>query len=81
MEHKKGASSTATVRVRCAPVKIHGENSPDVLSGKVELGHREPITPGEPSMQEVTYEQAAEMFGKEAADGLFRGVKQEDDNG
>jgi hypothetical protein len=76
MESQREA--TITVRVQQAAVKIHGENSPDVLSGKVSVGHREEVASGE-KLREINYETAVELFGIEDADELFRGVKEEQD--
>lgn len=78
---KTGAPATVRPRVRMSVVKIHDVNSPDVLSGKVPLGHREQkddkVISGEP----VTYPQAISLFGQEVADQLFAGVKEEQRDG
>lgn len=62
-------------RATIGAVKIHRENSPDVISGKVPLGHREEIQMDEPEQViELTYEQCVEYFGQETADELFKGA-------
>lgn len=56
--------------------KIHGPNSPLVISGQVPLGHREPIEVSEPEQYvELSKAQCADMFGQEKADELFKGAQ------
>jgi hypothetical protein len=71
-----GPKIEAPVKVKCratmSAIKIHRENSLQVLSGEVPLGHTEPIEFGEPEQcVEVDYGQAVEMFGREDANRLF----------
>lgn len=59
-------------KVNMAATKIHGPNSPDVLAGRVPLGHCEDVPFDEPEQYiEVSYAEAVEAFGVEAADKLF----------
>lgn len=69
------AETTVKARVNMSAVKIHGPNSPDVLSGRVALGHREDIQTEGEKIIEVTYEQACKLWGKENADTLFQSAK------
>lgn len=72
--------ATVPVRVRMGATKIHGPNSPAVLSGAVAVGHAEPIEFSEgqgEQIKEVDYHTAVEMFGKEKADKLFSGLNKE----
>jgi hypothetical protein len=63
-------------KVNMAGMKIHGENSPDVLSGRVPLGYTEPVGFDEPEQYiEMTYDETVERFGKNQADLLFKGVE------
>ena len=81
MAEKETAGATIPVRVGMTGRKVHGPNSPDVIEGRVSLGHRdEAFTVGVPTIQEVDYDTAVSLFGQEKADELFRGVK-EDENG
>ena len=75
---EKRSEATIAVRVQQAAVKIHGENSPDVLSGRLPVGHREQVASGE-KLREINYETAVELFGVEDADELFRGAKEDQD--
>lgn len=78
MEHATEATITATARM--GGVKIHGPNSPDVLSGKYPLGYKEHCVDfGEDAVQsvEVNYETAVVLWGVETADKLFAGVKED----
>jgi hypothetical protein len=63
-------------RVRQAGVKIHGPNSPDVITGKVPLGFRETVDFGENGEQLVELDRAAfaQMFGEDEANRVFEGV-------
>ena len=64
-------------RVRLGGHKIHGPNSPDVLTGKVPLGHRETVEFEEGSAEqlvELDYESFASLVGREKADEVFKGV-------
>lgn len=71
--------ATIQAKARQDAVKIHGPNSPQVLSGEVPLGHREPIqNESGDQIVELTYVQCVEMFGQEWADDRFRGVPQEE---
>jgi len=76
MEQKEQSKGTVLARVKQDGVKIHGPNSPDVLSGKVPEGHREVVF-GKESFREVDYQTAVELWGQETADQLFSGVKEE----
>ena len=74
------AKTAVQVRVRQGRVKIHGPNSPDVISGKVPKGFREELTPSEPQLHEINYNDAVALFGKEWADERFPN-NQEEANG
>ena len=76
-EFQLNESGTAVkARVRQAGVKIHGPNSPDVISGKVPLGHREAVDFGEDSerLVELDRETFTRMFGEDTAKVVFEGV-------
>lgn len=66
---------TVPVKIRQSQTKIHGPNSPQVISGEVPLGHAEEI-PGEAAerLVELNYESAVALLGVTAADELFKGV-------
>lgn len=67
-----GPGAKIKARAKIGAVKIHGPNSPAVLRGEISLGHREEIEVDEPEqIVELTYEQAAEMFGEDEARRLF----------
>lgn len=67
------AQATIRAKATLTATKIHGPNSPDVLSGRVPLGYEESIEMDEPEQYvELTYLEAVEMFGQEQADALFR---------
>jgi hypothetical protein len=60
-------------KVTISAVKVHGPNSPDVLSGKVKLNHREVIDVSSSEQTiELTEEEVRKMFGDEIADRWFR---------
>lgn len=75
-EYKVSEGGTVKARVRQAGVKIHGENSPDVISGKVPLGHREQVDFGENGEQlvELDYAAFAAIVGEDKANEVFEGV-------
>lgn len=75
-EFQVNESGKVTARARQAGVKIHGPNSPDVLTGKVPVGHREVIDFGENAEQliELDRDTFAAMFGEEKANEVFKGV-------
>jgi hypothetical protein len=75
MENQK---ATVPVRVKLGAVKVHGPNSPAVLDGSVPEGHRERLETEGPTIQQIDYETAVKMFGREKADDLFQGVPEED---
>lgn len=63
---------TVKAKVGCEAVKIHGPNSPFVLSGEVPLGYQEPIAVSEPEkVAEFTFDELAAMIGQEAAEEVF----------
>lgn len=66
------------VKVSVGAVKIHGPNSPQVLSGEIAEGHREKLDTEGPTVQQIDYETAVKWFGQEKADELFAGVPEED---
>lgn len=70
-----------TAKVRLGVTKIHGPESPDVVSGRVPLGHRELIQDDQTPLttMELTYEQACQLWGDEAALAVFD--KQEAERG
>lgn len=60
-------------KVSVKAVKIHGPNSPDVISGKVLPGHRQVVEMDEPEQYvELTESQVREQFGDEIADQWFK---------
>ena len=68
-------------RVRLGAAKIHGPNSPDVITGKVPLGYREKVEFDAESAEqlvELDYETFASLVGREKADEVFRGVELND---
>jgi hypothetical protein len=70
------SASEAKVKVKVAmgAEKIHGPNSPDVLSGKVQVGHREKVemeNPG-PTVREVGFTELSSLIGEEEAKKVFR---------
>lgn len=73
------SEATIPVKASFAGTKIHGPNSPLVLSGEVPVGHREdvPFEGGGTKVVEVNYQTAVEMFGVEEADKLFAGLTEE----
>jgi hypothetical protein len=75
--HEQINSATVKARARMGAVKIHGANSPEVLSGRVPEGFREEIETEGDKIIEVTREQAEAMWGKDMADSLFRGLEEE----
>jgi hypothetical protein len=78
--HKEKPTGTIRAGATLEVSKIHGPESPQVLSGEVPLGHVEPI-PGSKKIIEVDYDKAVSMWGEEAADDLFRKRDAEGDNG
>ena len=68
------ASGKIKSRVTMEAVKIHGPNSPDVIEGRVPLGHREAIETQGEQIVELTREQCLEMFGEEETEKLFKDV-------
>lgn len=70
--------ATVPVKVEVGAVKIHGPNSPQVLSGEIPEGHREKLDTEGPTIQQVDYATAVNMFGKDKADELFAGIPEED---
>ena len=77
---EQAAKATVKVKATMAAVKIHGPNSPQVLAGEVEEGHRDPIAMDNPGPQliEMDYQACLAHFGREKADELFRGIPEED---
>lgn len=71
------AAGKIRARVRMDAVKIYRENSPDVIEGRVPLGHREPIETQSEQIIELTREQCIEMFGEEKTEMLFKGANDE----
>jgi hypothetical protein len=77
-EFQVNESGRVRARVRLGASKIHGPNSPEVLTGQVSLGHRENVEfDGESAEQivELDYESFASLVGREKADEVFRGVE------
>jgi hypothetical protein len=68
---KQQQTQTIQARARMSATKIHGPNSPDVISGRVPEGYREDVQCEGPKMIEVDYDQAVFLWGKETADELF----------
>lgn len=67
MGDKKHTPATVKTRVRVQAVKIHGPNSKLAAEGT-----REEVQVDEPVQTvEISYDQAVEIFGREAADKLF----------
>jgi hypothetical protein len=62
----KQPTGRVKAKVTVQAVKIHGPNSPDVLSGKVAEGHREEIAiESAPRTVELSEEDARELLGDE----------------
>lgn len=72
MGQKENPPGRVKARVTMAAVKTHGPNSPDVISGKVPLGHQEEIHI-EPSQRliELSEQEVRESLGDEIADEWF----------
>jgi hypothetical protein len=68
--HKEKPSGTVRAGATLALTKIHGPNSPQVLSGAVAEGFEETI-PGYRKVIEVDYDKAVSLWGEETADELF----------
>ena len=76
--NKQDTPATVPVKVDVGAVKIHGPNSPQVLSGEIPEGFRERLETTGPTIQQIDYATAVSMFGKEKADELFAGIPEED---
>lgn len=76
--NKTESRATVPVKVSMGAEKIHGPNSPRVLAGEIPEGHREKLECEGPTVQQIDYASAVNMFGKEKADELFAGIPEED---
>lgn len=65
--------ATVPARVRVGATKVHGPNSELAPEGT-----RENVTAEGPKTIQVNYDQAVDLWGKETAEELFKGVREED---
>jgi hypothetical protein len=82
MMNGEHVAAKVPARARMAGVKIHGPNSPEVLSGSVPLGYRETVDFRENAEQliEMDFDQCVAAFGVETAKLLFAGIMPEEAN-